>query len=271
MGKLKVFDGSQWVEVIGNGLAYSDAQVRAVLGASLAAGDNIILTPNAVSGVITIDVAPHSHPISDVTNLQSTLDSKADTTHTHGSDYISGGSWLTGTATRMPIPIAITGGKAYNNLEAAGSGGDFGTSEAVARADHTHSTVYAPFDHNHAFISAAVFTIDGADAPITTGIKGDLYFPFGAVITGWTLLGDRTGSISISVWKDSYANYPPTVVDDICGSETPTISSSTKGQDLNLSTWTPLINSGDTLRINVNSVTNIQRATLILHLYKTTN
>ena len=106
--------------------------------------------------------------------------------------------------------------------------------------------------------------IDGGGATITTGIKGDIEVPFDCTITQWTALGDQTGSIVVDVWKDTYANYPPTVADTIAGSEKPTISSAVKGQDTSLTTWTTAVTVGDTIRYNVDSVTSIQRVTVNL-------
>jgi hypothetical protein len=66
------------------------------------------------------------------------------------------------------------------------------------------------------------------------------------------------------VWKDTYANFPPTVADTITGSEKPTLSSVQKNQDTNLTTWTTSINVGDILAFNVDSVATLLRVTLSL-------
>jgi hypothetical protein len=113
------------------------------------------------------------------------------------------------------------------------------------------------------------FVIDGGGSAITTGIKGDLTIPFGCVIDQWTLLADQSGSIVVDIWKDTYANYPPTVADTITGSALPTISSATKGQSSTLTGWTATIAAGDTLRFNVNSVSTVTRVTLSLRVYRT--
>lgn len=112
------------------------------------------------------------------------------------------------------------------------------------------------------------FTIifDNRGSAIGTGIKGDVRIPFNCTVTGWTLLADQTGSIVINVWRDSYANFPPVVGDAIAGSEKPTLSSANKNQDLNLTTWTTVLNEGDILRFNVESVSTVTRVALSLHL-----
>jgi hypothetical protein len=106
--------------------------------------------------------------------------------------------------------------------------------------------------------------IDGGGVTITTGIKGDLEIPFACTILQATLLADQSGSIVVNVWKDTFANYPPTVGDKITASAPPTITTSTKSQDSTLTGWTTAIAAGDTLRFNVDSVTTIQRVTLSL-------
>lgn len=108
------------------------------------------------------------------------------------------------------------------------------------------------------------FVIDGGGSAITTGVKGFIEIPFAGTITGWTALGDQSGSIVVDVWKDTYANFPPTVADTIAGTEKPTISSATKGQDLALSSWTTSISAGDIIGFNVDSITTLQRVTIAL-------
>jgi hypothetical protein len=113
-------------------------------------------------------------------------------------------------------------------------------------------------------VSTLNFVIDGDGATIATGIKGDLVVDFACTITGVTLLADQSGSIVVDVWKDTYANFPPTDADSITASAPPTITTATKSQDTTLTGWTTSIAAGDILRFNVDSVTSIQRATVAL-------
>lgn len=108
--------------------------------------------------------------------------------------------------------------------------------------------------------------VGGAGSVVSTGIAGDVVIDFNCTISQWTLLADQSGSIQIDIWKDTYANYPPTVADTITASAKPLISSATKNQSSTLTGWTTNINAGDTLRFNVDSATTITRATLCLKL-----
>lgn len=107
-------------------------------------------------------------------------------------------------------------------------------------------------------------TIDGGGSAITTGVKGYVEVPYACTIQQATILLDQSGSIVIDVWKDSYANYPPTDADSITASAVPTVSSATKSQDSTLTGWTTSITANDILGFNVDSITTATRATLNL-------
>lgn len=111
---------------------------------------------------------------------------------------------------------------------------------------------------------AITFVIDGGGSAITTGIKADVSVPYACTITAVTMLADQSGSIVVDIWKDTYANYPPTVADTITASAKPTISAATKSTDSTLTGWTTSIGAGDTLRFNVDSATTVTRLSLTL-------
>jgi len=110
-------------------------------------------------------------------------------------------------------------------------------------------------------IGAVGLLIDGGGSVITTGVKGFLRVPFAGTITGVTLLSTdasvTSGSIVIDIWKDTYANYPPTVADTITASAKPTLSSATKSEDTTLTGWTTSITAGDVLGFKVDSASTV--------------
>ncbi len=112
------------------------------------------------------------------------------------------------------------------------------------------------------------FIIDGGGSAITTGQKGHLEIPFACTINQVTLLADTSGSIVIDVWKDTYANFPPTDADSITASAVPTITTATKSQDATLTGWTTAVVAGDILAFNVDSCTTITRCTVSLRVLK---
>ena len=113
-------------------------------------------------------------------------------------------------------------------------------------------------------IREITFIIDGSGAAITTGEKGHLRIPFKCEIQRVTLLADQSGSIKIDIWKDTYANFPPTDADTICGANEPEISAAVKDEDATLTDWTKTITADDVLAFNVDSAATVERVTLSL-------
>ena len=114
--------------------------------------------------------------------------------------------------------------------------------------------------------TAIVMIGDPIGPVLSTGVKAFLEIPFACNVTGWTILADVVGSIVLDVWKDTFANFPPTVADTIAGSEKPTLSAAQKNQDLSLGTWTTLVAAGSILAINIDSCSSIKKVALSLRL-----
>lgn len=123
--------------------------------------------------------------------------------------------------------------------------------------------------HNH---TGVVYTkqmvIDGGGATITTGIKGDFVIEVSSTITAWHLYANQTGSIQIDLWNESYLNFPPTDADSITGSEPVAMTTNDHfaGTGTGIDSWDLSVSAGDIIRVNVDSVTSIQRVTLVLWL-----
>lgn len=98
----------------------------------------------------------------------------------------------------------------------------------------------------------------------TNGMQVDWVAPCDGTITRWTALGDASGSAVIDIWKDTYANFPPTVADTITASAKPTISAATKGQSSTLTGWTTSFSKGDIFRFNIDSVSGLSRLALAI-------
>lgn len=108
-------------------------------------------------------------------------------------------------------------------------------------------------------IIRAVF--DGGGALLPTGArKAYVNVPFDCVIVRWRILADVSGSIVVDIWKDTYANYPPTVADTITASAKPTLSSVIKNESTTLTGWTTALSFGDVLEFNIDSVTTVTKA-----------
>jgi hypothetical protein len=110
--------------------------------------------------------------------------------------------------------------------------------------------------------------IDGGGVAITTGVKGFVSLPVAGTWKKWRLLSvdasATSGSIVIDVWKDTYANFPPTVGDTITASAKPTLSAAAKNEDSTLTGWTTSFSAGDVLGFKVDSATTVTKVSLSL-------
>lgn len=160
-------------------------------------------------------------------------------------------------------PITTSGTFALSLVNQSANTIFAGPTSGGATAPTFRSIVTADLPANGKIRSFGI-SVDGAGSAVTTGVKGYFMVPYACTITGWTLLGDVSGSMVMDVWKDTYANYPPTVADTITGADKPTISASTKGQNLTLTLWTTAVSAGDTFGYNVDSCSTITKATLVI-------
>lgn len=108
--------------------------------------------------------------------------------------------------------------------------------------------------------------INGGGSALTTGAKSAyLSVPYDCTITKWRLLADVAGACVLDVWKDTYANFPPTNADSIVASAKPTISATNqKAESSTLTGWTTSLSVGDVLEFEVESCTTITQVRLEL-------
>jgi hypothetical protein len=110
------------------------------------------------------------------------------------------------------------------------------------------------------------FLMDGGGASLVTGIKGDITLPFNTVFNKYSLLAGQTGTAWVGLWRDSYANFPPTSADAMhVGATGPVLNLGIKNQVAGL-LWTGA--AGDIIRVNLDRVTGIQMLSMALEYYK---
>ncbi len=139
------------------------------------------------------------------------------------------------------------------------------------------ATLKAYFDTLYSTVNASKGSVtvqfNGSGGVIRTGCySGVLTIPFSGTITGWDIFSvdsstgaALSGSIVVDGWKDTYANFPPTVADTIFSSNKPTLSSASKNQNTSMNV---AVTAGDTIQWNVDSVTTCVLVTVILKITK---
>ena len=110
------------------------------------------------------------------------------------------------------------------------------------------------------------FTFINNGAVLNTGVQDAAYLevPFDLEIVAVRMYGAPSGDIQVDLWNDTYANYPPTIADTIVASAPPKIVSGVKSEDVTLTGWTKTLVAGSGILPNIDSVTNISWAKLVL-------
>lgn len=111
--------------------------------------------------------------------------------------------------------------------------------------------------------------IDGGGTEIADGIVGDFVIRWDCTITGWQILGDQSGDITVDLWKCTYAQFDnsahPVAGDSIWGTK-PAISGAHKNTASGLSI---ALVKGQVIRVNVDSCTSIEKCHLHLDVTRT--
>lgn len=93
--------------------------------------------------------------------------------------------------------------------------------------------------------------------------------PANCTILSSTICSDVSGSMVVDIWKDTRANFPPTVADTITASAKPTLSSATLSYNNTLTGWTTSLAKGDWLIFKVDSASTLLKATVSLEILRT--
>lgn len=260
-------DGScSWQAITGGGDALTSnplSQFAATTSAQLAG----VLSDETGSGSVVFATSPTlvtpTLGVATATSINGVVPTEAADGFT-----IEGGTSSSRTLTVTGGDITLSGGTpTKGGILAGDAGNDYdeitvGSNDQIIVADsgQTRGLKYADFDTGISFV------IDGGGSAITTGIKGDIEIPADCTIESVRLLADQSGSIVVDIWKDTYANFPPTDADTITASAVPTISTATKSEDTTLTGWTTSLSKGDILRFNVDSAATVTRVTLAIGL-----
>lgn len=143
-------------------------------------------------------------------------------------------------------------------------------SGVIGGVDHTSFTRMSTLKtlQTRSLYDTIQFIVDGGGIVIGTGEKGHIEVPFNCTITGWTIYADAVGDIVVDIWKDTYANFPPTVADTITAAAKPTLAAARKNQNTTVTGWTTALTKGDILAYKVDSVATVQRVTIVLQVTK---
>jgi len=123
-------------------------------------------------------------------------------------------------------------------------------------------------------VSGLEYSISNLGSVLITGVQPYLTVPYNSTITGATMVIAPSGSLTVDIWRCSYAQFDggvthPVLADSITGGNPLIISSGTKVTS-NLGSWGTSLNQGDVLAFNISSVASATQATITLYLNRST-
>lgn len=114
-------------------------------------------------------------------------------------------------------------------------------------------------------------TFDGQGGVISNGRTAYVQIPYNGTLTGWTLVAAQSGSCTVTVFKDTYANYPPTTPADNIYTVQPALVSTNKAQALTPTYIAGMdtVTAGDWIGFTISGVTTVTWVNLTISITKT--
>ena len=143
-----------------------------------------------------------------------------------------------------------------------------GSANQVLKTDGSGQMGWVGISQTKVHVIGVVF--DGQGSAPAVGSKRYMHCPWTGTITKALIFADVSGSAVVDVWKDTYANYPPTVADTIAASAKPTLSTAIKNQDSTLTGWTTSVTAGDVFGFNIDSASTSTVILVVLEITTST-
>lgn len=221
-------------------------------------------TYDDTSGTLTIDV-----------DLGTAGTQAAAGNHVHASattaitDFVEAAQDAVGAMAANSTSINLTYVDATPSLTATANFAGTGSASTIAHSDHTHTvsltvtkTLNFPFGDE-----------DALGAVVATTSRRTISIPVGwgtCQLTRWRVLNDQSATVTVDVWKDTYANYPPVNADSISVSGTPGTSAAIKAESTNFTGWsTSTFTGGDVITAAVEANNNAKFILLVLEFTMT--
>ena len=114
--------------------------------------------------------------------------------------------------------------------------------------------------------------VEGGGGDILPGTLGYMIAPFSATVIGWDIIAEQVGDIIFDVWLAPWLGPYPGNPNTITGTGKPTLTFGMKAKSDDVTGWTQrLINRGEVLGFEVESVNNLMKATLTVRVLRTGN
>ena len=138
---------------------------------------------------------------------------------------------------------------------------DIGAGAAIADSKLAAITTASKVNQSavYGWLGALEYVIDEGGDVVTAGFKGYFEVPFSCTLTSAKFYLDTSAETRLDVYKDTYANYPPTSADTIISSAGGDTTFSTSGVSATKfsatidNSWTKAVTAGDVFGVEVES------------------
>jgi hypothetical protein len=134
--------------------------------------------------------------------------------------------------------------------------------------DGTHDSLYFRRDETNNNDEGLVATIGDGSAPLVPGDWAEVIVPYGCYSQGWIILAEPAGSVTLDVWRVPAADYPPTILDSVVGTQYPTLTAATYAADDVLYEWAETFMAGDVVRVVVTAATDVTMIRFVLRVVR---
>ena len=167
----------------------------------------------------------------------------------------------------MSFPVLPTDGQEYQTTHGSRYK-YYADDDKWVKLGYPLSGVTGPYGIEGGYTGTYNITVEGGTNVVSTGAKANITMPFNLTFDNWRVLASDTGTIYFSLYKGTYADYPPTT--KMHGGLTgPHIIAGIKDQETSIAGWTGLsLSNGDIMRVEVDSAQTITNATLSMDYHK---
>ena len=172
----------------------------------------------------------------------------------------SGAATLIGATLNIP---QYSGGTVGNSIQAL-------TGDVTASASAPSQSVAATIATSYKSGSCSV-VFDGAGGVITSGTTAYAQVPYNGTIASWTIVSSVSGSCTVTVFKDTYTNFPPIISTDNVFTVQPALATQVKNQNLS-PTFVgsqATVTTGDWIGFTISGITTATWVNLTLSITKT--
>lgn len=101
------------------------------------------------------------------------------------------------------------------------------------------------------------YNFAGGGSAISAGAIGNVVIPVGMTVTGWEVLGDRSGTATVAVLACSYANFPASLA-SITSTDVPHVTGGQASANFAVSVWSPNLAATSVVQFSVSAISTIQ-------------